>query len=487
MVVANSPERMNRHDRQAGQILPLFVLSMIVVLAIGALVLDGASVLVTRRHLQDAGDAAALAGANTLQATRSGRVCSTDSTNPPGAPRNDIVNAVRASVRTNWPNFPPGNLSVTCPSGWENQAVQVDLHITSNSYLGGAIGASAQNVATTSTAVNGQVNGSNYSIVVLDQSNLSWPNGRRGCPAFQISGGPTMQFDGSVIIDSTCTAANGGALAANGGAATVTMASGKTFNMVGGYSLGALTITPTPNTGASPIQDPLQTLDSASPPTTIGSQRLVLNNETQVLQPGIYPGGIQLKNSSIALLRPGIYVMDGGGLDLGAQSSFCSISATSTATDCSHFTTDCPDTTCGVLIVNRDATARTGAAMGQITVGAGATLKLRAYDDRAFSPAGTYEYRNLLIWQEATPPASPTYAQPVIQLNGGGSVDISGTVYAPQAKVQMGGGSGGSGGTNVNLYLQFICWDLEISGNATFRFQYSATDFTYPKDYGLVK
>ena len=72
------PER----QRQSGQILPLFALAMIVILSIGALVLDGASMLVTRRHLQNAGDAAALAGANTLQKLNSAHVCSTVSSSP---------------------------------------------------------------------------------------------------------------------------------------------------------------------------------------------------------------------------------------------------------------------------------------------------------------------------------------------------------------------------------------------------------------------
>jgi hypothetical protein len=51
----------------------------------------------------------------------------------------------------------------------------------------------------------------------------------------------------------------------------------------------------------------------------------------------------------------------------------------------------------------------------------------------------------------------------------------------------MGGGSGGSGGSTTNATLQFICYDFTISGNATFHFYYSDTDFTRPKDYGLVK
>jgi len=308
-----------------------------------------------------------------------------------------------------------------------------------------------------------------------------------------ISGGPTVTFDGSVIIDSACTAANGGALGTNGSSATVTMGTGKTINMVGTYNLGPLTITPAPVTGATSVADPLITLDAIGASsgfttrngTAASPSKLVLNNTTQVLQPGVYYGGIQLKNSSIALLRPGIYILDGGGLDIGAQASFCSISTTSTATTCAGFATgDCPDTTCGVLILNRGTSSGSG-AMNQITVGAGSTLKLKAYDERAVT-GGDFQYRNMLLWQETTPAATSTYAQPILALNGGGTVDISGTVYAPQAAVTMGGGSGGSGGT-TNLTVQFIAYDFTISGNSTFHFYYSDADFAKPKDYGLVK
>lgn len=475
--------------RQSGQILPLFVFSLVVLLAIGALLIDGAGTLVLRRRLQNAGDAAALAAANTLQTSGSARVCSTASSSPPGAPRTDIVTAVTASLAINMPAISSSQVSVTCPDGWDNQAVRVDLSMPSTSYLSATIGLAAARVSTTSTAVNGQISGSNYSVVLLDTGNSGWPNGRRGCPAFLISGGPTLNFDGSVYVDSNCTAANGGAMATNGNSASVTIASGKVIKLVGGYDPGPLTISPTPTTGASVLPDPLYGLDAVAyaSMTVRSSSRLVLNNQTMVLQPGVYTGGIQLRNSSIALLRPGIYVFDGGGLDIGAQASFCSISeaVAATATDCSNWTANCPDTSCGVMLYNR-GTASGTTAMGQITVGAGSTLKLRAYDDRANSNQN-FEYRNLLIWQDGTPAASSSYAQPIVQLSGGGNVEISGTVYAPQAKVLMGGNSGGQGGSNVNLLLQFICWDLEMSGNSAFRFYYSDTDFARPKDYGLVQ
>jgi hypothetical protein len=73
-----------------------------------------------------------------------------------------------------------------------------------------------------------------------------------------------------------------------------------------------------------------------------------------------------------------------------------------------------------------------------------------------------------------------------VSLNGGGNVDIRGTVYAPSAKVEMGGNSGGSGGT-VNLTLQFISWDIEFRGNSNFTFYFSDDEFARPLDYGLVE
>ena len=481
--------RIARRDRsgERGQVLPLFVIALLVVLSLAALLFDGASTLVQRRKLQNAGDAAALAGTNVLQTTGSIRACSATAGPPPGAPRQDIIDAVRASVAANLPGFPVARITVTCPTGWQNMAVRVDLNSTSTSFFLGALGGSPQQVATTSTALNGQITGSSYSVVILDPSNPSWPNGRRGCPSFLISGGPTLLFDGSVYVNSGCSSASGGAIGTNGSSATVSFGSGKGLHVVGGYNAGPLTITPAPRLGVAPLQDPLAGLESINygAMTVRSNSRLVLNNQTQVLQPGVYRGGIQLRNSSIALLRPGIYVLDGGGLDLGAQSSFCSISTTSTAVNCGNFASDCPDVTCGVLLFNR-GTANGGNAMGPITVGAGATLKVRAYDDRAMGGAN-YAYRNLLIWQDENPLQTSSYSQPAISLNGGGTVDISGTVYAPQGAVTMGGGSGGGGGGSIDLLIQFIVWDLTMSGNSAFHFYYTDADFARPTDYGLVE
>jgi Flp pilus assembly protein TadG len=478
---------MTNHRSQGGQILPLFILALVAILAMTALLFDGANALASRRKLQNAGDAAALAGANVLQAAASTRTCSTVGGPPPGAPRQDIVDAVLASLRQNLPGFPASNVTITCPEEWNNSAVRVDLRDPGTAYFAGAILGGAIAVGTTSAAVNGINQGSIFSVVQLNPWNPSWHQSRRGCPSFLISGGPTLEFEGSIQVNSACPAADGGAMGANGGSATVNLTNNARVRLVGGFNPGPLTIAPPPLTGQRPFPDPLAALapvpvDSL---TVRSTTRLVLNNQAAVLQPGVYKGGIELRNTSRALLRPGIYVLDGGGLSVGSQASFCSISATATPGDCSTFEADCPDATCGVLLFNRGAASGTG-AMGPISVSAGASLRLRAYDERAAGDAYP-NYRNLLIWQDRNPQPTSSWSQPVIKLNGGGSVQISGTLYAPSALIEMGGSSGGSGGSSVNLTLQFISWDLTLYGNSSFSFRFSEDDFALPLDYGLVQ
>jgi hypothetical protein len=493
-----------------GQILIIFAFAFIAIIMMLALLFDGAQALVLRRQMQDASDAAALAGANLIQGLAIPG-CSATLGNPPGQPQPVIVAAAKASIAANLPNYPQANVDVRCPTGWDDgqghtPAVEVRLFQHAPTFFGSIFGTGPLNVATRGAAVNGQNARNAYSVILLDWYNPSWPQARQGCPAFLLSGGPTVTFDSSVYINSACLVPAGGALSTNGNSATLTLgANGPTIRIVGEYKPQALTITPTPVQHQNPKPDPLSTL--LAPPgdpnylttdaTSLKVQRttkLTLNNTTQTLDPGVYKGGIQLKNSSIAYLHPGIYVLQGGGLDLGAQSSLYSVPAgVVPANIATTWATTCTNTNCGVLIYNT-GTQSGGTAMGQISVGAGATFKVRSYDPTASvtlrNNGTTYTdqtYNNMLIWQSYSPAASPSYAQPWLLLNGGGSVVMTGTVYAPQAKVQMSGNAGGSGGSSITLTLQFIVWDLELSGNSNFHFVYDGGEFATPLDYGLMQ
>ena len=468
-----------------GQVVVIVAVAFTVMLALLAVLFDGALGMVTRRDMQDAGDAAALAGANVIQ-VGSPRGCSATVGGPTRA---SVAQAVRDSLAINLPWFDATTASITCPAGAanQNQAVAVELSATAPQFFGVVVGGQVH-VSTRSAAVNRVVNGTQYSIVQLDPGNQSWPNGRRGCPSVLLSGGPTVVLQATMQVNSSCTAANGGALSTNGNGGSLTMQNGAPIQLVGGYASGAMTISPAPVTGAAAILDPLAKLPPvpvASPPVPVRSAaRLVLNNETQVLQPGIYKNGIQLKNSSIALLQPGIFILEGGGLDVGSQAKVLSVSTGVTTPNLANWAGDCPVNSCGVLIYNTFSAAN---AMGPISIAAGSTLKLRAYDPDAVAGGGLADFENMLIWQNANPVPTISYAQPIVQLNGGGNVDIRGTVYAPSAKVEMGGNSGGAGGDTVNVTLQFISWDLEFRGNSAFTFFFNDDEFVRPIDYGLIE
>lgn len=478
---------MNRYrtsDQPRGQVVVIVAVAFTAMLALLAVLFDGANGMVVRRDMQDAGDAAVLAGANMIQ-TGNPRGCSPAAN---GTPRAVVANAVRTSLAENLDWFDANGAVITCLTDalYENQALAVEMTTTAPRFFGGIVGGDIT-VSTRSAAVNQYVSLTQYAVVELDPGNPTWPNGRRGCPSVLLSGGPTVNLQATMHINSACTTASGGALATNGSAGSLNMTGDAKVQMVGGYAPAALTINPTPITGVDPIADPLAKLPPM--PANVGSggsaSRIVLNNETRVFDPGIYVGGIELRNSSVALLKPGIYVFQGGGLNVGAQAKVMSVAASVTAPSAS-WVNDCPVNQCGVLLYNT-GTATGGGAMGQISIAAGSTLRLRAYDPDAISSGTSVaDYENVLIWQSAQPVPTATYAQPVVSLNGGGNVDIRGTVYAPSAKVEMGGNSGGSGGT-VNLTLQFISWDIEFRGNSSFTFFFNDDEFARPIDYGLIE
>src|SRR5881409_477169 len=252
-------------DSEDGQILVIFAFAFIAIIMMLALLFDGARALVLRRQMQDAADAAAMAGANLIQGLAVPG-CSATIGYPPGPPQAAIVTAAKASIAANLPHYPQANVVVVCPPDvlWSDgqghtPTVEVRLFDQAPTFFGSIIGGPL-NVATRGAAINGQNNGNAYSVVLLDTAIPSWPNGRRGCPAFLLSGGPTVIFDSSVYINSACTAANGGALSTNGNSASLTLgANGPVIRIVGEYKPQTLVINPTPLNHQNPKPDPLST------------------------------------------------------------------------------------------------------------------------------------------------------------------------------------------------------------------------------------
>ena len=110
-------------DEPRGQVLVIVAVVFIAMLAFLAVLFDGANGMLTRREMQDAGDAAVLAGANVIQ-VGTPRGCSAT---PGGAPRASVALAVRTSLTANLTWYDAATAAITCPAGFENQAVAVDL------------------------------------------------------------------------------------------------------------------------------------------------------------------------------------------------------------------------------------------------------------------------------------------------------------------------------------------------------------------------
>lgn len=498
---------------ERGQVMVIFAAAFVVFVMMLALLFDGANGLAQRREMQNASDAAVMAGANLFKGLDPAGCSAVEGDpGPPGAPQQEVVDAIHASVAANLPWYNPADIVITCLPGWDNVAVSVDLYASSETFFGSIFGGGPLEVAAHSAAVNGGVDRNQYSVILLNTSIASWPQNRRGCPSMLFSGGPTVRFESSIYIDSTCLEVNGGALSTNGNATSLTLGDdGPVIRIGGEYKPQALTITPAPLEFQAYRPDPLILVEE--PPADPSQAEHLLVRETKkkvvgvgsssgtvVLQPGIYIGGIELRNNSVAYLRPGIYVLYGGGLKLGAQTSVYSVDDSVVAPN--DFTTwelSCTVGNCGVMIYNTGTQAGAN-AMGDISVAAGSTFKVTNYDSSApdqtqLKTAGgslvSYSnpsYDNMLIWQAREPASSDTWAQPELHLNGGGNVSMTGTVYAPSAKVLMGGTSGGSGGGGAaRLVLQFVVWDMEISGNATFEFVYDGDETVKPPDYGLIE
>lgn len=531
----------------AGQVIVLFAIAVTALFILASLVFDAGGALVLRRRMQDAGDAAAIAAANVIQSEdSSGNVgCRLASSSDQTKARTEIESTALASVRTAlgtaWtlgtgtPTSGASEVTVTCPSGWSNYAVDVTLTARSAGAFGGVLGLNGFAVTTLSRALNGPIGAMGFSVVELNPYSPSFASAYSGCPSIAFSGGPTAYFEGSVFSNSTCTTGNGGAFDA-GGTASIYMVDTTTqtpswqpsVKVAGGFATGSeARIFPTGRTfsGVAQIADPLEYLgDLVSagtfPPAgypagrialvdgSVGTYSMPLSGTTPyILEPGVYDGGIQLSNQAVVYLKSGIYILKGGGLNIGAQNKVYSIpyaSGTSLPTLNGQSWSDgqwpqvCLPGSCGVLIYNTRSSSDQSGTLGAVKVNAGATLKLRPYSPDA-DPNLSYvvgikdNLKNLLLWQDGTLPPNDgkattnTPEQTQVTLSGGGSVDLRGTIYTPKAKIYMTGGSGGSGGSGTNITVQFISWDLEFNGNSSFRFYYRAEDFARPPEYGLIK
>lgn len=127
--------RSNRRSGRRGQILVLFVLALVAIVAGVGLVIDGGFAFAQRRSEQNAADLAAFAGANALLNGQ------------------NVTAAAHAAAAAN--DYPNGTSGVTVTVSTTSKTVKVDISAPHSNYFAGVVGQPTWQVSVTATALAG--------------------------------------------------------------------------------------------------------------------------------------------------------------------------------------------------------------------------------------------------------------------------------------------------------------------------------------------
>ena len=210
-----------------------------------------------------------------------------------------------------------------------------------------------------------------------------------------------------------------------------------------GNTCTAAPLTPAPNTGVAPASDPLSSLQApASAPYHCDYKNFSApnNGSTITLSPGVYCGGIQVKNNTYSF-GPGVYILVGGGL--------------STQDSNSHIVGS------GVTFYNTfGSTDNMGGqtySYGSIGINANSTVNLTAPTDLGDT------YDGVLFFDDRAAPSgnADTYG-------GGATAVYQGAIYAKTNGIKLYGNSSATG------YTLVVADTITLVGTATFNNDYSS-------------
>ncbi|HAU38146.1 MAG TPA: hypothetical protein DCX07_10590 [Phycisphaerales bacterium] len=305
--------RRNARARNRGIALIWAALMATVLIGFVGVAFDGGYTYYTAHQLQNAADAASLAGAlaleNGVEQTNDASVSVALACKAAGKP----VQLVR-----NDDNVPDGDIVVGIfdrangtftPSVTGANAVLVVARRTQGSpagpvplSFGSFFGVDTTDVQREAIAMVDSARGGEGLLVLHPTDRAS----------LRANGTVNITIDGGgIVVDS----AHGDAAVLNG----TCEINATRFNTVGGKRVtGSVTISGTSQTGVSPVPDPLADLPAPSYNPALDLGTVSYRDGTVTISPGYYSGGIQLSGTADVTMQPGIYVL-GGDLDVGGS------------------------------------------------------------------------------------------------------------------------------------------------------------------------
>jgi hypothetical protein len=356
-------------------------MSLLVIVGIVALGMDGGRMAEERRRVQAAADAAALAAAvqnyKDFFSSGSHTQSAALSTASDNGYTNDGVNSIVTF------NAPPASGAYAGQADCFEVIVQSNLPATFGSIFTG------KPLAVTARAV-GRGRPRKIGVMALNRSAVNaFTN--KGIGAFVVLNAP-------IYVNSSDPSAFN-----QNGIGPITASS---FRVSGGYvdSSGGLLLGKM-YTGVDPTPDPLTTYPTPNPASyvTRSASAMTINSILPtVLQPGVYVGGINIKGASAVVMMPGVYIMDGGGFQISGLATLAGVE---------------------VMIYNTSVTQPAG------------PVTFKTTGVVAIVPPLSGTFQGFSIFQDRAS------AQPV-SLTGYGVTSVLGTIYAPGAPLSLTGLAG---------------------------------------------
>ena len=416
----SEPKRVNRRD-ESGQTLILFVLALGVLLGMAAMTIDVGLAYVARRDMQNAADAAALAGADAILEGQSSVLAANAARDL--ALQNGYDNA--AADVTVTINVPP----TSGPHLGDSDFIEVFIAHPIDTILASAVGKTTPFDVSARAVAGIDRTPKPYSIITLSQT---------ACQSMQFNGQVHLTIiDAGTLTNSECTV---GAFSTNG---TINVATAANHVVGGWHMTGNSGDVSLPPSRAGHFDDPLIGVPVPTPtsapvqtcPTFPGKPGTV------TLQPGVYDCTIDPQGQWGLQFEPGDYyitggiVINGGGNVSFGQGLYFLQGEGLTITGNGVVTGD------GVTFYIDE---------GQVTLTGTSDTQLTA------PTSGTYE--GIVIFQNRTLTST-------VNMSGGATADGWGAVYAAGAQIHLVGNTG-------STLHQFISDTFLMDGNSNISIEY---------------
>ena len=416
----SEPKRVNRRD-ESGQTLILFVLALGVLLGMAAMTIDVGLAYVARRDMQNAADAAALAGADAILEGQSSVLAANAARDL--ALQNGYDNA--AADVTVTINVPP----TSGPHLGDSDFIEVFIAHPIDTILASAVGKTTPFDVSARAVAGIDRTPKPYSIITLSQT---------ACQSMQFNGQVHLTIiDAGTLTNSECTV---GAFSTNG---TINVATAANHVVGGWHMTGNSGDVSLPPSRAGHFDDPLIGVPVPTPtsapvqtcPTFPGKPGTV------TLQPGVYDCTIDPQGQWGLQFEPGDYyitggiVINGGGNVSFGQGLYFLQGEGLTITGNGVVTGD------GVTFYIDE---------GQVTLTGTSDTQLTA------PTSGTYE--GIVIFQNRTLTST-------VNMSGGAIADGWGAVYAAGAQIRLVGNTG-------STLHQFISDSFLMDGNSNISIDY---------------